>query len=117
MTGQFPACSDVRISGQLRLIGVRVSPSTVQAAWQRHGLTLRIHRVLWLEQKTAGRGGVLTERQIRLLQLHPGAPSIPNSTSKRLIRAICCARMPASSARSRASARSPCRASSMPAAR
>ena len=70
MTEQFPTYSYVRISGQLRLIGVGVSPSAVRAVWQRHGLTLRIHRLLWLEQKTAERGGVLTERQIRLLQLH-----------------------------------------------
>jgi len=38
--------------------------------WQRYGLTLRIHRLLWLKQKTAGRGGVLPERQIRLSQFH-----------------------------------------------
>jgi hypothetical protein len=30
------------------------------------GLTLRYQRLLWLEQKTAARGGVLTESQVRL---------------------------------------------------
>jgi transposase len=72
MTAQFPTYSYLRISGQLRLIGVGVSPSTVRAVWQRHGLTLKIQRLLWLEQRTAAEGGVLTERQIRLLQKHRG---------------------------------------------
>lgn len=49
-------------------MGVGVSPSAVRYVWQRQGLTLRYQRLLWLEQKTAARGGVLTERQIRLLQ-------------------------------------------------
>jgi transposase len=72
MTVQFPTYSYLRISGQLRLIGVGVSPSTVRVVWQRHGLTLKIQRLLWLEQKTAAEGGVLTERQIRLLQKYRG---------------------------------------------
>jgi len=70
MTEPFPAHSRVPISGQLRRIGVGVSPSAVRAVWQCHRLTLRIQRLLCLEQKTAGRGGVRMERQIRLLQLH-----------------------------------------------
>lgn len=72
MTEQYPTYSYVRISAQLRLIGIGVPPSAVRAVWQRHGLTLRIQRLLWLEQKTAAQGGVLTERQIRLLRLHRG---------------------------------------------
>lgn len=62
MTERYPTYSDIRISDQLKLVGVGVSPSTVRAVWQRHGLTLRIHRPLWLEQETAGQGGILTER-------------------------------------------------------
>lgn len=72
MTEQYPTYSYVRISGQLRLAGLGVAPSAVRAVWQRHGLALRIQRLLWLEQKTAASGGVLTERQIRLLRLHRG---------------------------------------------
>jgi len=67
MTEQYPTASYIRVSQQLRLIGVGISPSTVRAVWQRHGLTLRFQRLLWLEQKTAAQGGILTENQIRLL--------------------------------------------------
>jgi transposase InsO family protein len=77
MTEQFPTYSYVRLSLQLRLIGLGVSASAVRAVWQRHGLTLRIDRLLWLEKKTAEKGGVLTERQIRLLQKHRGRTSDP----------------------------------------
>jgi len=72
MTERYPTYSYLRISDQLKLVGIGVSPSTVRAVWQRVGLTLRIHRLLWLEQKTAAQGGILTERQIRLLQKHRG---------------------------------------------
>jgi transposase len=72
MTTQFPTYSYVRIAGQLRLTGVGVSAAAVRAVWQRHGLTLRIQRLLWLEQKTAAAGGVLSEAMIRLLRKHRG---------------------------------------------
>lgn len=72
MTEQYPTYSYIRISQQLRLVGVGVSPPAVRGVWQRHGLTLRFQRLLWLEQKTAARGGVLTEHQLRLLQRHRG---------------------------------------------
>jgi transposase InsO family protein len=77
MTERYPTYSYLRISDQLKLVGIGVSPSTVRAVWQRHGLTLRIHRLLWLEQKTAAQGGILTERQIRLLQKHRGRSADP----------------------------------------
>jgi len=77
MTERYPTYSYLRISDQLKLVGIGVSPSTVRAVWQRHGLTLRIHRLLWLEQKTAAQGGILTERQIRLLQKHRGRTGDP----------------------------------------
>jgi transposase InsO family protein len=53
-------------------VGIGVSPSAVRYVWQRHGLLLRYQRLLWLEQKTAARGGVLTESQLRLLRRHRG---------------------------------------------
>jgi len=70
MTARYPTYSYLRISGQLRLVGVGVSAAMVRGVWQRHGLTLRIQRLLWLEKKAAAEGGVLTESQIRLLQKH-----------------------------------------------
>jgi hypothetical protein len=60
MTERYPTYSYVRISQQLRLVGVVVSPPAVPGVWARHGLTLRFQRLLWLEQRTAARGGVLT---------------------------------------------------------
>jgi len=77
MTEQFPTYSYLRISMQLKLVGVGVSPAAVRGVWLRHGLTLKIQRLLWLEQKTASEGGVLTERQIRLLQKHRGRLADP----------------------------------------
>ena len=53
MTERYPTYSYLRISQQLRLVGVGVSPSAVRYVWQRHGLTLRFQRLLWLEQKPA----------------------------------------------------------------
>jgi len=72
MTERYPTFSYLRLSQQLRLVGVGVSPSAVRYVWQRHGLTLRYQRLLWLEQKTAARGGVLTESQLRLLRRYRG---------------------------------------------
>jgi len=77
MTERYPTYSYIRISDQLKLVGVGVSPSTVRAVWQRQGLTLRIHRLLWLEQKTTAQGGILTERQLRLLHKHRGRAADP----------------------------------------
>ena len=79
MTEQYPTRSYVFISGQLKLIGVGVSPAAVRAVWARHGLTLRHQRLLWLEQKTAARGGVLTEAQARLLRQWQGKTTDPQS--------------------------------------
>jgi transposase len=58
MTEHYPTYSYLRISDQLKLVDIGVSPSTVRAVRQRGGLTLRIHRRLRLEQKTAAQGGI-----------------------------------------------------------
>jgi transposase InsO family protein len=72
MTERYPTRSYLFISQQLRLVGVGVTASAVRAVWQRQGLTLRFQRLLWLEQKTAAAGGVLTAHQARLLQRWQG---------------------------------------------
>jgi transposase len=77
MTERYPSYSYLRIGQQLRLVGIGVSPSAVRCVWQRHGLTLRYQRLLWLEQKTAARGGVLTESQLRLLRRYRGRLTDP----------------------------------------
>jgi len=77
MTAQYPTYSYLRIRGQLRLIGVGVAPSMVRAVWQRQGLTLRYQRLLWLEQKMAAAGGVLSESLLKLLRRHRGRLTDP----------------------------------------
>jgi hypothetical protein len=57
MTEQYPAYSYIRISQQLKLIGIGASPSAVCGVWQRHRLVARYQRLLWLERKTAATGG------------------------------------------------------------
>jgi hypothetical protein len=57
MTLDFPTYSYVRISQQLRLIGVPASPAQVRAVWQREGLLERFDRLLWLEKQSAATGG------------------------------------------------------------
>jgi transposase len=79
MTERYPTYSYKRVSDQLRLVGVGVSPSAVRYVWQRHGLTLKYQRLLWLEQKTAARGGVLTESQLRLLRKWRGKTTDPEA--------------------------------------
>jgi hypothetical protein len=70
MTERYPTRSYVFVSQQLRLVGVGVAPCAVRGVWLRHGLTLRHQRLLWLEQKTAAAGGILTESHARLLRRH-----------------------------------------------
>jgi transposase len=79
MTERYPTMSYLRMSAQLKLVGVGVSPAAVRAVWQRHGLTLRYQRLLWLEQKMATRGGVLTETQMKLLRRWRGKVTDPEA--------------------------------------
>ena len=78
MSAHYPTFSYVRISGQLKLAGFGISPSTVRAVWQRNGLLHRSDRLLWLERRSLEQGGpVLTDNQIRLLRLHRGRTQDP----------------------------------------
>jgi len=77
MTERYPTASYLRIAQHLRLVGVGVSPSAVRYIWQRHGLSLRYQRLLWLERKVASAGGVLTENQLRLLRRWQGRQTDP----------------------------------------
>ena len=61
-----PSWGQMRVSDQLRLEGVSVSPSTVRNIWVKEGLETRYKRILKLEEE---RGGIdLTEEQIRLIE-------------------------------------------------
>jgi hypothetical protein len=70
MTQEFPTYSYVRVSQQLRLVGVPVSPAQVRGVWLREGLLKRFDRLLWLEKQVAATGGPLTEQVMRLLAKH-----------------------------------------------
>lgn len=68
MTEQYPTYSYLRLADQLKLVGVGVSAAAVRSVWQRHGLSTRFAKLLWLERKAAEGGVVLTEQLKRLLQ-------------------------------------------------
>jgi transposase len=112
MTAQFPTYSYIRIADQLRLVGIGVSAPAVRGVWVRHGITLRLQRLLWLDKKTANEGGVLTEQARRLLQKHAGRNVDPEYISRPRTQAIYCAKTLTLWVRSKASARCTCRRSS-----
>lgn len=67
MTREYPTYSYVKISDQLKLIGVPATANQVRGVWLRRGLVKRYDRLLWLEREAAATGGPLTERVAKLL--------------------------------------------------
>jgi transposase InsO family protein len=63
-----PAWGPMRISDQLRLHGVNVSPSTVRNIWIKDNMETRYKRLLRLEEEKNGQEIDLTEEQIKLLE-------------------------------------------------
>ncbi len=63
----YPTWGPQRISDQLQLEGVTISPSTIWRALRRLGLNTRIDRLLVLEMHSARSAGLLTERTRRTL--------------------------------------------------
>ena len=63
-----PSWGQTRVSDQLRLEGVSLSPSTVRNIWLREGLETRYKRILKLEEERAGSEIDLTEEQIKLIE-------------------------------------------------
>lgn len=64
----FPAHGQVRVSNELRKRGIFVSPSGVRAIWLRHNLANFRQRLTALEKKSAEKGIVPTEAQVRALE-------------------------------------------------
>lgn len=63
-----PTWGKQRVSAELRLRGVTVSPSGVRYVWQRHDLLTTDQRLVALEAQVAQTGRVLTEAQRRALE-------------------------------------------------
>jgi transposase InsO family protein len=65
---KHPAWGQVRLSDQLRLEGIFVSPGTVRNIWIKEDLVTRYKRLLRLEEEKNGQDIDLTEEQIRFLE-------------------------------------------------
>jgi transposase-like protein len=65
---KHPARGPVKISDQLRLEGVAVSPSTIRNLWIKENLETKYKRLLRLEEEKNGQDLDLTEEQIRFLE-------------------------------------------------
>jgi len=66
-----PTYGQQRVSNELRLLGVEVSPSGVRGVWLRHDLESRYKRLMRLERESRENTTfVLTDEQVRLLERH-----------------------------------------------
>lgn len=64
----FPAYGPVRVSNELRKIGVFISSGGVRSIWVRHDLETFKKRLIALEKKSAEEGLILTESQLVALE-------------------------------------------------
>jgi hypothetical protein len=67
-TREFPGNSYNRIALELQLGGVSVSGPGVRKVWERHSLTRRLARFLWLEKEVSEGRGILTESAVKALR-------------------------------------------------
>jgi transposase InsO family protein len=68
---QRPTHGAQRVSNELRLAGIEVSPSGVRGVWVRHDLETRYKRLMRLEREVRGNTTfVLSEDQVKLLERH-----------------------------------------------
>jgi hypothetical protein len=64
----YPAHGQLRVSNELRKVGVIVSPSGVRSIWLRHGLANFKEHLNALAAKVAEQGLILTEAQVAILE-------------------------------------------------
>ncbi|OHY94860.1 IS481 family transposase [Vibrio rotiferianus] len=64
----FPAHGQVRISNELRKLGVFISPSGVRSIWLRNDLENFKKRLIALERQVAENGIILTDEQVAALE-------------------------------------------------
>jgi transposase InsO family protein len=64
----YPAHGQLRVSNELRKVGVIVSPSGVRSIWLRHGLANFKERLKALAAKVAEQGLILTEARLAALE-------------------------------------------------
>jgi transposase InsO family protein len=64
----FPAYGQLRVSNELRKLGIFVSSSGVRSIWLRNGLASFKERLKALEAKVAEQGLILTEAQVTALE-------------------------------------------------
>lgn len=65
---EYPAHGQVRVSNELRKLGIIVSASGVRSIWLRNGLANFKDRLKALEAKVAEQGLILTEAQVAALE-------------------------------------------------
>src|SRR5262249_52272010 len=105
-----PCHGALRVANELALAGIQVSSTGVRGVWSRHGLLSRHDRLLRLEKASAERSFTLSEEQIEALERF--SPEFRERHIEAHTPAICWLSTPSSSATSRESARSTCRARS-----
>jgi len=88
---QHPAWGPLRLSDQLRLEGIAVSPSTVRNLWHKEGMETKYKRLLRLEEEKNGQDVELTAEQIR--SSRRPIPASGSARSRAATRATCSARI------------------------
>lgn len=68
MATDLPAYGQVRVSNELKKVGVFVSPGGVRGIWQRHNLETFQKRLKALEAKAAAENLIFTESQLQALE-------------------------------------------------
>lgn len=77
-----PTVSYIKLAEHMKLEGIGVTPAMVRYVWQRHGLTTRVARLLWLKRRRTADGTGQVERVNGLPHpvLNNAGPSLTSQT-------------------------------------